>query len=1053
MLVRPRCGVRLVAVKARIGTNSMCMSSKQQCGNGKRVVVGNRGMRTRGRPIRAFGVPGESGTESKGEVEAESSTVTVSSLHEKAMMVTSVSRTCETGGCQDKGAVRSRSPTGLGGGHGVQELHSVAVTTGTGGVVPTIASARSLCKSENLKFFLLGGMAAVGTHYVVRFVGTLPVIRGLVKQFIWWAEPKAPSKSRDSQDIGASIKETSESETRALMVLATQDSDQDQDRGEPVEWVNMCWRKAWRVYQRGLERWLADLLQPVLDNLVADKTVPAFVQKLRISEFTLDHEAPYFTNMRRRTSRKDSDLNGVVDVRYTGGARMVLAIDIGTGRYRLKVPVMVSDLDLECRLWLKLRLAPMCPYVGTLSLAFVGPPIIKVQLSPYDRVKLMRIPVIQPFLTKLFTVDLPRLMTLPQRLEIAIPPAVTAVAEAAIGRDAVMRAVASAVLQADALEHALMSALPLGPQGAAGGISLPDLFRGELQVTLKAAKDLPVWGFPWQSNPYCRLALGSQAVRSRKDNETSQQSRHRAPVWNQEFQFLVEDPSVQAIEVWIMDSPITGRTDVAYARVPLSELPRNGSMDKWFALESSMPGESNAGSLRLSLTYKPFQDDDGDSGYREAAAQAFLLDDGLKESESIIDVKTAADASSRAAVAASAAAAAVAVTKAAAARAAARLSRMKKGLEEGNEDENVSVDGEEEQVDAVISNGSSETTGVKDNVEEESEKMSSNGVIESEDEIKFKREKIERGNEEELPIEFVDESHNNGNGNMKKEHTEEETVKELSALADTIHILTDDIVHIEPSKRSEVVQQVAEAESAAVSAVLRGDVHAANEALDDVAKALEGRMALESIETEHVQRTDGALISDEKVLSGEEKAKLAISAAKAAAAAAAAAVRKPAEVSTMLQSGKDIEHHVTDSEDTWGTEAIPSHAAAEDSSIEEEQQQGNEVDQQLILDDKTKAAAPWWSQAIGWALSPWKKPDENTQSDAVADADGSAAYSQRPSWFDEASAAASRGNLPVGDIVFGEDIPLEEIAAEVQKSWKLRDYHVETLVQKVCFVL
>ena len=45
-----------------------------------------------------------------------------------------------------------------------------------------------------------------------------------------------------------------------------------------------------------------------------------------------------------------------------------------------------------------------------------------------------------------------------------------------------MRAVATAVLQADALEHVLLAALPLGPQGAAGGVSLPDLFRGELQV-------------------------------------------------------------------------------------------------------------------------------------------------------------------------------------------------------------------------------------------------------------------------------------------------------------------------------------------------------------------------------------------------------------------------------------------------------------------------------------------------------------------------------------------------------------------------------------------
>ena len=60
----------------------------------------------------------------------------------------------------------------------------------------------------------------------------------------------------------------------------------------------------WRVFQRGMERWLADLLQPVFDNLVADKMVPRFVQRLRILEFTIDHEAPYFSNMRRRTSRK-----------------------------------------------------------------------------------------------------------------------------------------------------------------------------------------------------------------------------------------------------------------------------------------------------------------------------------------------------------------------------------------------------------------------------------------------------------------------------------------------------------------------------------------------------------------------------------------------------------------------------------------------------------------------------------------------------------------------------------------------------------------------------
>lgn len=92
--------------------------------------------------------------------------------------------------------------------------------------------------------------------------------------------------------------------------------------------------------------------------------------------------------------------------------------------------------------------------------------------------------LVQAFLTHLLTVDLPKLMVLPKRLEINIPPAVTAVAEAAVGRDVVMRAVASAVLQADALENALIAALPLGPQSAAGGVSLPASFQGELQVSI-----------------------------------------------------------------------------------------------------------------------------------------------------------------------------------------------------------------------------------------------------------------------------------------------------------------------------------------------------------------------------------------------------------------------------------------------------------------------------------------------------------------------------------------------------------------------------------------
>jgi hypothetical protein len=74
--------------------------------------------------------------------------------------------------------------------------------------------------------------------------------------------------------------------------------------------------------------------------------------------------------------------------------------------------------------------------------------------------------------------------------------------------------------------------------------------QGELTVLLREGRNLPVWGLPWQSNPWCRLVLGEQAVSSRRDNDTGQPGRHRSPVWNQEVQFLVEDPDKQVGAGW-----------------------------------------------------------------------------------------------------------------------------------------------------------------------------------------------------------------------------------------------------------------------------------------------------------------------------------------------------------------------------------------------------------------------------------------------------------------------------------------------------------------------
>ena len=66
-------------------------------------------------------------------------------------------------------------------------------------------------------------------------------------------------------------------------------------------------------------------------------------------------------------------------------------------------------------------------------------------------------------MNRLLTQVLPSYMVLPKRLKLNIPPAVTALAEAAVGKDEIMRALTKAVLNIDALESTLVSALPLGP--------------------------------------------------------------------------------------------------------------------------------------------------------------------------------------------------------------------------------------------------------------------------------------------------------------------------------------------------------------------------------------------------------------------------------------------------------------------------------------------------------------------------------------------------------------------------------------------------------------
>ncbi|CAI5478416.1 unnamed protein product [Closterium sp. Yama58-4] len=387
---------------------------------------------------------------------------------------------------------------------------------------------------------------------------------------------------------------------------------------ESVEWVNMVLHKMWKVYRRSIEAWLVGLLQPAIDTL----PLPAVVTRVEIAEFSLDYEPLAVRNVQRRASRRANDLQYHVALRYTGDARCLLLLHLRVAGVDFAVPVGVHDLDVDAELWVKLRLTPRKPYVGTLSIAFVRLPTIKLVLAPFRIVNLFAIPFLSSFLSKLLTVDLPRLLVLPRHITFDFLPA---------GEDPQQHmAAAASAMVLDLLKSETFTGLAgQRPSSAASGLvptrmEPSDSFVGELSVTLCEARNLPSYGLSVWSNPYCRLMVGDVMVESKRNSETSHPSGARDPVWNQDFHFWVEDPVGQKLTVMLRDSMALNR-NIGFVEVPIWQLQDCVPLSMWLPLLQDGPfGVKPAaqGEIRILLTYKSYVDRDESSTFSNTGGNA-----------------------------------------------------------------------------------------------------------------------------------------------------------------------------------------------------------------------------------------------------------------------------------------------------------------------------------------------------------------------------------------------------------------------------------------------
>ncbi|EEC74295.1 hypothetical protein OsI_09547 [Oryza sativa Indica Group] len=369
--------------------------------------------------------------------------------------------------------------------------------------------------------------------------------------------------------------------------------------------------KLWKVYRPGIENWIVGLLQPVIDNLHK----PDYVNRVEIRQFYLGEEPLSVRNVERRTSRRANDLQYQIGLRYTGGARMALALSLKFSAVPVVVPVWVRDFDIDGELWVKLRLIPTEPWVGAVSWAFVSLPKIKFELSLFRLFNLMAIPVLSMFLTKLLTEDLPRLFVRPKKIVLDFQQGRSMGPVAGDVASDVIQNVASGILQ-DVASDVIQD----GNKD----------FVGELSVTLVDARKLSFVLFG-KTDPYVVMILGDQEIKSKKNSQTTVIGQPGEPIWNQDFHMLVANPRKQKLCIQVKDS--VGLTDVTIGtgEVELGSLKDTVPTDKIVTLYGGwgLLGKRSKGEVLLRLTYKAYVEDEEDEGVKNEFAAGYVSDEDV----------------------------------------------------------------------------------------------------------------------------------------------------------------------------------------------------------------------------------------------------------------------------------------------------------------------------------------------------------------------------------------------------------------------------------------
>ncbi|KAJ6673265.1 SYNAPTOTAGMIN-5-LIKE [Salix viminalis] len=325
-------------------------------------------------------------------------------------------------------------------------------------------------------------------------------------------------------------------------------------RSELLDWLNQHLTKLWPYVDAAASGLIKASVEPVLEQYR-----PFILSSLKFSKFTLGTVAPQFTGV-SIIEDGGSGITMELEMSWDGNPSIILGIKT---RFGVSLPVQVKDIGFTgvFRLIFK-PLVPEFPCFGAVCYSLR-------QKKKMD------------FTLKVIGGDIS-----------AIPGL----------DDAIQETIRNAV--EDSITWPVRKVVPILP-GDYSDLELKPV--GILEVKLVQAKALTNKDFIGKSDPFAKLYIRPLPDKTKTSKIINNDLN---PIWNEHFEFVVEDASTQHLVVKVYDDEGLQASELlGCAQVKLSELEPGKVKDVWLKLVKDLEVQrdnKNRGQVHLELLYCPF---------------------------------------------------------------------------------------------------------------------------------------------------------------------------------------------------------------------------------------------------------------------------------------------------------------------------------------------------------------------------------------------------------------------------------------------------------------